>query len=414
MNASLYLLTTFLQCDGNRPQCQTCIKKGTDCAFDTDGDSRRTENLKRKVLALSMQGESDAATIKNYQTTIDCYSTILTSLKSSSQEATTDLIHFLQTATTLDEVLQHCEGDVSHSARDDVQGRATSASQHHPRMSVLEARISELEDYLEDLKTSPPERVLEQLQQISGQQDIESRAEFSPESALRKGRDKNPYLRIKRYLDSDRQARYEPISPYSTKSLRSERRNDMNFLLNPVVEVPKESEYESWTTVVDDGTVIQHLIDIYFTWYHYLGPVFSEDLFRQDIVQGRNQHCSRILVNAVLSLACYLPGQRGAGKYIKIKPETAVQFLHEAERLFLEAPEPSLMNIAALTIMATVEVQRCRFGPAWLHSRQASTMAIYLNLHQRPHNVDSTDQRNRCLTFWTVFQLDQSVHISCA
>ena len=184
----------------------------------------------------------------------------------------------------------------------------------------------------------------------------------------------------------------------------------MNFLLNPVVEVPKGSEYESWTDIVDDPMVVQHLLDIYFTWYHSSAPVFSESLFRQDMIQGKNEYCSRVLVNAILSLACYLPEQPGAGRFVKVKSETAVEFLNEAERLFFEAPEPSLMNIAALTIMAAVEIQRCRFGPAWIYSRQASSMAIYLHLHQRAHSMESTNETNRCLTFWTVFQLDQSVN----
>ena len=181
----------------------------------------------------------------------------------------------------------------------------------------------------------------------------------------------------------------------------------MNFLLNPVVEVPKGSEYETWTSIVDDSAVVQYLLDVYFTWFHPLSPVFSEPLFRQDMVQGKNQYCSRVLVNAILSLACYLPGQRGAERFAGIKGETGGEFLKEAENLFYEAPEPCLTNIAALTIMAAVEIQRCRFGPALMYSRQASSMVMYLGLNQRAHNAEYSKEVDLYWTFWTVFQLDQ-------
>ena len=179
----------------------------------------------------------------------------------------------------------------------------------------------------------------------------------------------------------------------------------MNFLLNPIVEVPKGSEYETWTSVVDDSAVVQNLLEVYFTWFHPLSPVFSESLFRKDMIQGKNQHCSRVLVNAILSLACYLPGSYDTERFIK--NETAAKFLKEAENLFHDAPEPCLTNIATLTIMAAVEIQRCRFGPAWMYSRQASSMAMYLGLNQRPYNAESSKGVDLCWTFWTVFHLDQ-------
>ena len=356
------------------------------------------------------QTEEAASTIKGFKATISRYEAIVESLKSSSREVALNIVNALRNDATLDEVVEYCEKTAS--ARKASRHQNLRSPSQESEISALQTRLAEFEGYLQDLQASPPEMVIEQLRMVSQPPRFGLSVKFSPGSILNYNKDKDHCRGNQRYLDSPVQACPDLVELCYTDYFRVERKADMNFLLNPVVEVPKGSEYETWTSIIDDSAVVHYLLDVYFTWFHPLSPVFSEALFRQDMVQGKNQYCSRVLVNAILSLACYLPGQRGAGWLTKIKNETAVEFLKEAEKLFYDAPEPCLTNIAALTIMSAVEIQRCRFGPAWMFSRQASSMAMYLGLNQRAHNTGSWEELDLCWTFWTVFQLDQLVDAS--
>lgn len=46
------LLIIRLQCDGQKPSCSSCLRKGVRCVYDLDGDCRRVDQLRKKNTAL--------------------------------------------------------------------------------------------------------------------------------------------------------------------------------------------------------------------------------------------------------------------------------------------------------------------------------------------------------------------------
>ena len=154
-------------------------------------------------MALGLQNDADATTIKRYQSAINGYEAVINSLKSSSQEAALKIIRCLQNADTLDEVVEYCEKSGLLSTRNGIQDQATSSRSHNPHTSALEARIVEFEGYLQNLKTSAPERVIEQLQQLPRLSCFGSGVEFTPGPGSSHGKVENPYRGSERYLKSD-------------------------------------------------------------------------------------------------------------------------------------------------------------------------------------------------------------------
>ncbi|KAF7857927.1 hypothetical protein EAF04_009284 [Stromatinia cepivora] len=61
-----------------------------------------------------------------------------------------------------------------------------------------------------------------------------------------------------------------------------------------------------WTTVTDEGEVIEHLIALYFTWVHPFHPLFNEGHFVKSMRTGSEVFCSHSLFNAICAMGCYL------------------------------------------------------------------------------------------------------------
>jgi len=58
-----------------------------------------------------------------------------------------------------------------------------------------------------------------------------------------------------------------------------------------------------WTTIPITDTVFRVLLEIYLVNYHPMLTFFHKDFFLDDLVSGREEHCSSLLVNAILALA---------------------------------------------------------------------------------------------------------------
>lgn len=72
-------------------------------------------------------------------------------------------------------------------------------------------------------------------------------------------------------------------------------------LVDPNLEVVKPS---LWTTASSDDALMRKLLRLYFIREYHTGPFFQKDYFLEDMAAGRNQYCSSLLVNAVLTYAC--------------------------------------------------------------------------------------------------------------
>lgn len=62
-----------------------------------------------------------------------------------------------------------------------------------------------------------------------------------------------------------------------------------------------------WTGVLVQDNVFRKLLSLYLSRDHLLSRYFDEDRFLDDMAAGMKTYCSRLLVNAVCSLACVRP-----------------------------------------------------------------------------------------------------------
>lgn len=59
-----------------------------------------------------------------------------------------------------------------------------------------------------------------------------------------------------------------------------------------------------WTAISDDEDFLKRAFERYFqgdySFYHW----FHKDLFLKDLIEGRHEHCSSLLVNSIIAAAC--------------------------------------------------------------------------------------------------------------
>ena len=84
----------------------------------------------------------------------------------------------------------------------------------------------------------------------------------------------------------------------------------------------QENPVVSWTSITTDANLILKLIDHYFCWHYTYFTTLSKTLFLRDFYLGKqpeyarrkHTHCTSLLVNAMLALACHftsIPAARG-------------------------------------------------------------------------------------------------------
>ncbi|RFN49081.1 zn(2)-c6 fungal-type DNA-binding domain protein [Fusarium flagelliforme] len=101
-----------------------------------------------------------------------------------------------------------------------------------------------------------------------------------------------------------------------------------------------------WTTVTCDESMLTSLLEHYFQHaYHYF-TFFHKDLFLRDLKSGSAQHCSSLLVNAVLASATqYLPEIQGRNEPWDTE-SLCYRFFAETKRLWeLEMGENQIGNV---------------------------------------------------------------------
>lgn len=64
------------------------------------------------------------------------------------------------------------------------------------------------------------------------------------------------------------------------------------------------AEPSKWTSVIKDNALLRNLLRIYFLHDYIWFTAFQKDYFLSDMIAGRRQFCSSLLVNAVLAIAC--------------------------------------------------------------------------------------------------------------
>jgi len=139
---------------------------------------------------------------------------------------------------------------------------------------------------------------------------------------------------------------------------------------------------EVWTKVTSDVGLINHLLDLYFTWSHPWYLLFSEEIFYHGMRDGKAKYCTPLLVNAVLSLGCQYSDRPEARADPNDHSTVGDHFFAEAKRLLIEDDDNSyLTTVQALGLMSIRQAQVGKDSSGRRYMAQMMSMAIELGLH---------------------------------
>ncbi|KAJ0279367.1 hypothetical protein COL940_006777 [Colletotrichum noveboracense] len=165
---------------------------------------------------------------------------------------------------------------------------------------------------------------------------------------------------------------------------------------------------ENWTNITEDGSLVQHLLALYFCWEYPTFASLSKEHFLRDFQNGISRYCSPILVNALLALGCRFSSKSSTRANPSDPYTSGDHFFKEAQRLFyLEDDHHTLTTIQALGIMSIREASCGRDSESWYYAGQSIRLAIEMGLHQLQDDGDHDEFAVQAATFWGAFALDQ-------
>lgn len=183
-----------------------------------------------------------------------------------------------------------------------------------------------------------------------------------------------------------------------------------------------ENAITSWTNVTNDPELVNHLLNMYFTWHYTFFTTLSKHLFLKDFYLGRppgdsrhaTQYCTPILVNAMLALGCHFTSNPAAREDPEDSATAGDHFFREAKRLIMENDEhekPHLTTVQALALMSVREAGCGREGKGWVYSgmsfRMSLDMGLNLESSGRDVGLDENEEDVRRVTFWGCFLFDK-------
>ncbi|KAI9713032.1 MAG: Nitrogen assimilation transcription factor nit-4 [Bogoriella megaspora] len=188
----------------------------------------------------------------------------------------------------------------------------------------------------------------------------------------------------------------------------------------------QDNPYTSWTTVTNDPDLIQHLINMYFTWHYTYFCCLSKAPFYREFLLGRPpsdtrrkvEYCTPLLVNAMLALGCHFTSAPGTRENPEDSATAGDHFFKEAKRLILENDEhekPKLCTVQALALMSVREAGCGREAKGWVYSGMSFRMACDLGLNLNSGDLSSAqgsgpnaeEEDARRITFWGCFLFDK-------
>ncbi|KAF0638647.1 hypothetical protein FPSE5266_04706 [Fusarium pseudograminearum] len=166
-----------------------------------------------------------------------------------------------------------------------------------------------------------------------------------------------------------------------------------------------DAKISSWTSVSNDDVLMRDLLRVMFRCEYQFTAAFQKDLFLQDMVAGREDFCSSLLVNAVLAYACVCYPQMSNRVEYWNPNNLLYRFTAEAKRLWeLEAKVPRITTIQA-GIIFTVFHNLCGVDEI---GKPYRLQAVFLAHQLRIFDTAVADrcerlQRGREYTAWALY-----------
>ena len=168
---------------------------------------------------------------------------------------------------------------------------------------------------------------------------------------------------------------------------------------------------EDWTLVTRDQNLIALLLELYFSWVHPFYCLFSERMFWDDFSKNQTAHCSSLLVNAILAVACSYTSRPEARSNPHDRNTSGDHFFAEAERtLNMQRNTANLTTVQALALMALREASVGRPNSGFQFFGRCMRMVVELGLHisigSENFDLDPRDLEARKITFWACYNHD--------
>ncbi|CZT13581.1 uncharacterized protein RAG0_17080 [Rhynchosporium agropyri] len=174
----------------------------------------------------------------------------------------------------------------------------------------------------------------------------------------------------------------------------------------------EEQGVRSWTRIISDEVLIQHLLSLYFCWEYPIFATLSRQHFLTDYRERRRRYCSSLLVNAILAIGYSFSDMSGTDAGMSTARDISGQELFsEAERLLAkENDTPQLTTVQALGLMSIFEISRGNQNQSIFYSGESVRMAVEMGLHLHPSNtrLPQIELEVRSATIWGSFALDNA------
>ncbi|SCO81443.1 related to nitrate assimilation regulatory protein nirA [Fusarium oxysporum] len=347
-----------IKCNGLRPKCLACTNRRAECVYMTEPSETRISAIKRKHDELQKQLEDGGSSQSDLQQLFDA-------IRDRDEKDAMTIMRRIRTGEDPSTILRHLRaGDLLlqlHLAPETKFRNSFPSTFRMPRRLQLpdNAYFRSLVYEATFMESSP-----------SASGTIELHDRFRPQ-----------YLK-----------------PYTAAEVT-----------DPRLSLIKPSE---WTNVLTNNEMMRNMIRSYFRQEHQSLPFFHKDYFLEDMMNGSNEFCSSLLVNAVLAESCsFCPDTTSRLEYWN--PESLrYRFLAESRRLWeLELEkEPSITTLQAAMVlnpvynMSSMETQGLSFGAQALalSHRLGILEALPAELDQRQRHVYGYTAW--CLYYWISIQ----------
>ncbi|KAF2191960.1 hypothetical protein K469DRAFT_555285 [Zopfia rhizophila CBS 207.26] len=375
------------KCDGTRPVCTCCSQKDTECVYELGPNEKPSQAMKRKNE--EMQGE-----LSNLRQLYDF-------MRMKPEQEAQEILRRIRAnppGTTPFQRIQQLADFVRHS--DLLIRHSSGPSSQHPSESL----------------TLPPIRIALDL---PGPNlcSLPPSLPF-PHSILTIGREGPTSQRRRHASDADVSARSDSRGSFPPPTSIEAILHDHKSAIKLNSPDPKLGSAKHWTTATNDESLLSHLMSVWYTWEYTYFHFFDWNIFLDDMVTGRTEFCSKLLVNALLASACSLsPLIKDRSK--PFSDNIMTSFYKEARRLWeLEEGQDTLPKLQAALLLYlvlgkhgrdkvghTFLIEACRIGRDLGLFRLLPSTSI-----QKPLGVPEAKwERARAVTAWALFNFQLSM-----